>query len=81
MKPMNEVRCIGLVMLVTLFLSFSGAGADCYIDSTAGYVGFWRAWEDSWCGEGLKDTVVAAFNYWGIGDAPEELPVFRFGEY
>jgi hypothetical protein len=81
MRAMNEVSRIGLMTIVVLFLLFSGAGADCYIDSTAGYVGFWRAWEDTWCGEGLEDTVVAAFNYWGIGDAVGELPVFKFGEY
>ena len=77
MRLTTEAVYPGIVVFGLLLMMAAGGSADCYIDSTAGYVGFWRVWESSWCGEGVENTVVGAFNYWDIGDAPGELPVFK----
>jgi hypothetical protein len=77
MKPITDLTMVGLLMLAVLVVFPPEAGADCIVDSTAGFVAFWRAWEASWCGDETEAIVEGAFNYWGIGDQPGELPTLK----
>ena len=62
---------IALILVVTLTPLVSLAG--CIVDTTYAYVGFWRAWEPSWCGAETENVVIHAFDVWGIDEESGKL--------
>ncbi len=68
---------LALVLPGFVALSPPDAQCGCDVESTAGFVGFWRAWESRRCGDDVEGAVQSAFSYWGIGNQPGELVLRR----